>query len=582
MPAPAAEGALAATDAMYLFSNVSFYCSPVILASSGIDTGVLAQSVNLDLMQALEPLEAVRDTDVEAHIRQEQQLTIVAAFEESVRETVRDFQATAVRTIELDWEHSKRRILEELGQVSNGMVVDSVSDSDAGVRGVSGGMEVLPLTRPVSRQLTARMVTYADVVDQLNKKRTSNENMELCAEFGRALQRMDARSSTVSDMFGMLAHFADESSRTIGRSTRRVSRAQLAARSRSYLEKQYKLYMEKRIGEMLRAVRPGGEPGIENVVVSFLQVWRLSVQQTPAVQASLVVENGVPVWGYVFFLIRCGELQKAADAVTRKYQAVFKGQDACIADLLTAYVQNGGRLPRPLRQTAMDHYPKPQDDVFRQAVYLILTRSFKSKATLRAVFQATEDYLWQQLCFVQEEPSPDEQPSERYTLADVYQNIHKHGADHFSGRGAMPFKYFHVLVLAGQLERAIDYLSQCEPYRVDAVHYAVAMRYHGLISVAQPDQSNSAASPTTLLERGGGAEPSLNYTLLIKRYLHLVQQEDPELALRYILLLPLGAPEAVRNHSCGRVFFLAILLLTFLCRRSRPTRPSAGCLFSAC
>ena len=56
------------------------------------------------------------------------------------------------------------------------------------------------------------------------------------------------------------------------------------------------------------------------------------------------------------------------------------------------------------------------------------------------------------------------------------------GESHYSAH-EQPHVYFQVLLLTGQFEAAIEFLARVEKLRVHAVHIAIAMNEHNLLSL---------------------------------------------------------------------------------------------------
>lgn len=71
--------------------------------------------------------------------------------------------------------------------------------------------------------------------------------------------------------------------------------------------------------------------------------------------------------------------------------------------------------------------------------------------------------------------------SSRYNLVDLQSVILQYGAGHFSKKKNIAWTYFQVLLLSAQFERAIDYLLKSDVHNVEAIHYAIALAYFGLL-----------------------------------------------------------------------------------------------------
>lgn len=92
--------------------------------------------------------------------------------------------------------------------------------------------------------------------------------------------------------------------------------------------------------------------------------------------------------------------------------------------------------------------------------------------------------------------------NERFTLKDLYERyVLSFPIDTWTGNGAYPIRYFQILLLCGEFERAIQYLWNCgktefhqtvgsRPLQgarwyseVDALHFAIALVFYGVLRV---------------------------------------------------------------------------------------------------
>lgn len=126
-----------------------------------------------------------------------------------------------------------------------------------------------------------------------------------------------------------------------------------------------------------------------------------------------------------------------------------------------------------------------------------------SRRNVPGVTQTTEDWLWFQLSLIRENEAAGEAPHERYGLRDLGRVLVKFGEAHFDPKGNRPVLYFQVLLLSGQFERvscvlfsmgeitdfdhylfqAIAFLHQHPQFQADAVHFAIALAYYGLLKI---------------------------------------------------------------------------------------------------
>ena len=109
------------------------------------------------------------------------------------------------------------------------------------------------------------------------------------------------------------------------------------------------------------------------------------------------------------------------------------------------------------------------------------------------VIATTEDYLWVQLMLLQEDTLPTDGPSERYTLCDFSNRMQQFGLAHFK---TTPI-WFMVLLLCGEFELAVYELFKDAFFSHDAMHFAIALSYYGLLRV--PENPKALPNPGTLV-----------------------------------------------------------------------------------
>ena len=92
--------------------------------------------------------------------------------------------------------------------------------------------------------------------------------------------------------------------------------------------------------------------------------------------------------------------------------------------------------------------------------------------------------------------------SDKYTLGEFQTKLLEFGPKHFDPQQTNPYKFFRVLLLSAQFERAIDHLYRYESSQVEAVHMAIALKYYGLLrlpkaGVSTPDMSLCMLPPSS-------------------------------------------------------------------------------------
>jgi len=150
------------------------------------------------------------------------------------------------------------------------------------------------------------------------------------------------------------------------------------------------------------------------------------------------------------------------------------------------------------RDLQLEYSRALSEDPFKAALFKIVARCDLSTKTIPDIITATEDYIWLQLVLIREDLG-DSSGSERYTLGDFQSKLLDLGSKHFDPQQTNPYKFFRVLLLSAQFERAIDHLYRYESSQVEAVHIAIALKYYGLLR----------------LPRAGASTPDLSLCMLL-------------------------------------------------------------------
>ncbi|KAK9686455.1 nuclear pore complex subunit [Basidiobolus ranarum] len=176
-------------------------------------------------------------------------------------------------------------------------------------------------------------------------------------------------------------------------------------------------------------------------------------------------------------------------------------------------------------------------DPYKIAVFKILGRCELKQKTVSEVIQTIEDYLWLQLTLIRESIEPSDTIQERYSLRDLQSLLLKFGAAHFNPKGNNPIHYFQVLLISGQFERAVHYLYVSNRYQVEAVHFAIALSYYGLLRVPKDLQSLGMDLLIKNQDLIGLESVSFNISRMIHQYTSIFTRSDPLEALHYLCIL---------------------------------------------
>ena len=287
-------------------------------------------------------------------------------------------------------------------------------------------------------------------------------------------------------------------------------------------------YVEKTIASRPAEAALGGVPSVQNKIRGFLNVkyqkngqWSNQALEVglglcrrldyPTDSATPQIANNTPVWARIYYLLRSGHAKEALAFATENEAALQKLEKSFVPYFKAWLDSPDRRLPKLLRDRFLSEYNQriryltDTSDPYKHALYKLIGRVEINRRNVPGVTQTTEDWLWFQLSLVRETEGQGEAPHEKYGLRDLAAVLLKFGEAHFDPKGTRPLLYFQVLLLSGQFERvgllcfravcfltvadfststqAIAFLLQHSQYQADAVHFAIALAYYGLLRV---------------------------------------------------------------------------------------------------
>ncbi|KAK7115279.1 hypothetical protein V1264_001179 [Littorina saxatilis] len=292
-----------------------------------------------------------------------------------------------------------------------------------------------------------------------------------------------------------------------------------------HLESSFLEFLKSVVYENLELSRLGGIPGTFNLVRSYLKL------HLPP--SSFTAEDGVlegqPIWALVYYCLRCGDM-KAAQQVVDK----VSHQLGDFASYFHEYVKN----PQHRLSVANDTKIKLQyrrvvkntQDPYKRAVFCVVGQCDPHEDHAE-ISDKIDDYLWLKLS--QLEVDDDHNSQESLTLERFQKLLYEdYGESHFQGY-QNPMLYTQVLVLTGQFEAAVEFLSRVEHLRHHAVHMALGLFELNLLylpsSCQAPLLSQEAGDPQCVRR--------LNIARLIMMYTRKFEATDAREALQYFFFL---------------------------------------------
>ncbi|KAA1064636.1 hypothetical protein PGT21_010162 [Puccinia graminis f. sp. tritici] len=348
-------------------------------------------------------------------------------------------------------------------------------------------------------------------------------------------------------------------------------RKQLADGAKTHLEQQFIAHINMQIAAHPLEATLGGDPSTANKVRAYVDL--KFCKNGTWTDKRLEIINNTPVWARIFYLLRIGQISEAVK-FTKTYEQHIRKTEPNFLSYFSSWASSPDRrLSKTLRDRFLAEYNQRTREVsgaeggfgsgtshataanvdpFKHAVYKIIGRIEIQRKNVPVAIASMEDWVWLQLVLVKEtDPALDHPVSsnnssissnhERYGLEEFAQVISKYGESHFDPNGNRPLMYFRVLLMSGQFEKACLFLQQKPHYQVDAVHFAIALSYYGLLRISDSAPSTEGGASSPKGRSSSMSLPSVNFARLIYRYTRLFAKSAPEVAVQYLYLICLNA-----------------------------------------
>ncbi|KAI8964998.1 Nup93/Nic96-domain-containing protein [Daldinia sp. FL1419] len=313
----------------------------------------------------------------------------------------------------------------------------------------------------------------------------------------------------------------------------------------AFLERKFFQEVESLIAKFPREANLGGRPDVISKIRAYVRL-RNSRKDLVPDNVDLQQVDGEFVWAIVFYLLRSGKIAEAADYV-KAQSTTFRSIDRTFASYLLEYVSSPDRrLRRQLQERCNNEYnqrtrmaPENSIDPYRMACYKIVGRCEVSNRSLDGLNTEIEDWIWLQFNLARENDRTTEVAAESYGLQDLRTSIKDIGHKHFpkspseDDTGAFGM-FFFLQILSGMFEQAISYLYTFS--YVDAIHFAIALEYYGLLRPADP--WSTADSLLSLDTRG---RSQLSFGRMLGYYTRDFRAADVASAVDYLTLICLNA-----------------------------------------
>mmetsp|Transcript_19713 Transcript_19713/g.59561 ORF Transcript_19713/g.59561 Transcript_19713/m.59561 type:complete len:809 (-) Transcript_19713:69-2495(-) len=459
--------------------------------------GVNARRYNRDLLELeLQPSHEdvfTEPTTVDEYLQQVHESTVVSAIQEAQRQTDDTFQQFMNDSLQAHWQQAKRRLLDSmLPSGGQGGFSPAAPLTVVGPAATAAQPDLQTAGRKV--QLTGRFKGYADVTLQLNEAAVDGRPFDAVAAYTRAA----CSDQGADDGMSICTCWQLLQSITGVASGGTDGTADLLRGAQEYLERGHVAYMQRAIQAERAQAALGGNPSKLGQVHAFLRVKNQDVSTTLDFDSPTGTDTS---WQRIFCCLRSGfsaEALEVAQSSAASTAGRPGGKD--FAGHLSEWLRNGGRLParsaaalapeveRVLRE-GRDVRRRPPFWAHRAACHVLLAADRRLADQLQrevqGLFPTIEDYMWFQLVLVRAAPpealggdATAAAGVQAATLDGLQQYLQQYPPAHYSHQGKQPLLYSMVLLLSLQLRGHVAFLARdpsTRPYRVDAVHFALAL-----------------------------------------------------------------------------------------------------------
>lgn len=496
----------------------------ILLGTKGFDVPRLSEKLDrLDTAKTFEPLEPVRETDIQGFLRNERENAILSAIEEARKNTFNQAEKHQWSCMEKEWEKEKEKILNSLlgaGQES----IDFAAETEV--------FTTSSLNLQGRSALDATELAYARQVYIHNEALILSARHNIVDGFMELTDRFD--DPIIKDMWTFVKELGEEAQNRGSTSQAMAEKIRFSLdfqvgfikKARNFLEKRYLKFVQDTVYDNLHEAKLGGVPGTFHLVKSYLKI-----KLPPVIQGLEDGDvDGAPLWPLIYYCLRCGDPRAALQAVNHVPQHLGE-----FRDLFAEYMNSKEERLSPSSESKLRlqyrRSIRTSQDPFKRAVYCLIGRCDVLSDSHQEVANKTEDYLWLKLNQVTVDEEDGIHDSLTFQKLQIML-LEQFGEAHF-GAYQKPLLYFQVLFLTGQFEAAIEFLSRVEAFRSHAVHFAIALYKMQLLLLPESIQAQ------LLTKAIGFPAPGrqLNFARLIMSYTRKFEVTDPREALQYFFLL---------------------------------------------
>ncbi|XP_074644286.1 nuclear pore complex protein Nup93-like [Tubulanus polymorphus] len=488
----------------------------ILLGSKGFDVPKISQKLEtLSTVKTFEPLEPVRDTDIQGFLKNERENALLATIEQTRKHTYESVTNHWWKCQMDEWEREKQNILNAL--VGSGESIDLTQDIESTPVNLIN-MQTRSALDNIEMAYARQVYVYNDQVIQHGIKE------KLPTMFSQVGEKLEDKN--VIEIWSMVNHMISlpvlTASDLISERNSKKIQMIFVNQARKYLEESYKKFIQTTLSGSLQQAKLGGIPGTYHLVRAFLNVKHPAT--TPGLEEGLV--DGHPLWAVLYYCLRCGDLKAAMNVVTPQHLGD-------VYPFLEEYINSDENRLSPNSESQLKlQYRRSirnSTDPYKRAVYSIIGCADPNDSH-HEIAEKIDDYLWIKLSQIGYD---DSESSDRMTLNQLQKLLlEEYGENHFNAN-QQPMVYFQVLLLTAQFEAALAFLSRFDRLRCHAVHIALALYEVNLLALPQTTQGQLLS----VNESDPAPMRRLNFARLIMMYTRKFEATDPREALQYFYFL---------------------------------------------
>lgn len=327
-----------------------------------------------------------------------------------------------------------------------------------------------------------------------------------------------------------------------------------------FLERKFMDQVEQQITRNAQQAQLGGRPDVLSKIKAYVRLLNQGKHLAPEMSALQSIKSGSDdqefVWAIIFYLLRSGHVTEAVQYVNDN-QNYFRAIDRSFPGFINSYASSEERrLKRQLQDRCNTEFsqrirnaPENAVDPFRAACYKIIGRCDLSNRSFEGFNADVHDWIWLQFNLAREADRSLEIAGEMFGLSEVQSTIKEVGQKYFpknnsddaNGNFGM---FFFMQILCGMFEQAIAYLYSFA--YVDAVHFAIALEYYGLLRAAD-------CMTNDLLSHSTRGQPQIAFGRMLGYYTRDFRAANVSAAVDYIVLMCLNqddpSPENGREQA---------------------------------